>query len=148
MSSCRPRRVLAMLADRTHAVARPRRAAALAVATLAAAGLAAVTDVASPSPLFSAAYLSFNTGRSPFSVAAGDLNGDGHADLVVVNQSSTSVSVLLGDGEGTILTRRDFPAGNSPVAVAVADPNADGKLDGVVGNLGGNTVSVMLGLGD
>ncbi|HYA48023.1 MAG TPA: FG-GAP-like repeat-containing protein [archaeon] len=88
-----------------------------------------------------------------FQIAAGDFNGDGKLDLVVGYQdpNSTSVSVLLGNGDGTFKAPVDYTAGSEPGAVAVADLNRDGKLDIVAanfGNFGGNTVSVLLGNGD
>jgi hypothetical protein len=37
----------------------------------------------------------FATGAQPVSIAIGDFNGDGHPDLVVANEGSNTVSVLL-----------------------------------------------------
>src|SRR5262249_47685951 len=37
----------------------------------------------------------FATGTGPFSVAVGDVNGDGRPDLLVANSGSATVSVLL-----------------------------------------------------
>jgi len=42
-----------------------------------------------------AAKVDYPTGSSPYSVAIGDLNGDGKADLAVTNLNSTTVSVLI-----------------------------------------------------
>src|SRR6266542_4182461 len=52
-------------------------------------------------PLFAAPYLSFDAGSYPHSVAIGDLNRDGRADVAIANAGSGSVSVLLGNGDGT-----------------------------------------------
>src|SRR6516225_2951356 len=82
------------------------------------------------------------------SVAIGDLNGDGRLDLAVAN-SSSSISVLLGQAGGGFLTLS--PRALSPVnnfsSVALADLNGDAKLDLAVTNAGSNTVSVLLGNG-
>jgi hypothetical protein len=88
-----------------------------------------------------------------FGIAAGDFNRDGKLDLVVGYQdpSSNSVSVLIGNGDGTFQAPVDYATGNEPGAVTVADLNHDGKLDIVAANFGvfgGNTVSVLLGNGD
>jgi len=91
------------------------------------------------------------TGLGPVgSVALGDFNGDGKADLVVTNYPDSSVSVLLGNGDGTFQSKVDYSAGPQPVSVAVGDFNGDGKVDLVVanGNDGPSNVSVLLGNGD
>ena len=49
-------------------------------------------------PLFPGAQ--YATGRFPQSVAIGDLDGDQVSDFAVAN--SDGVSVLLGDGDGTL----------------------------------------------
>ena len=92
------------------------------------------------------------TGSSPRSVAVGDFNGDGRQDLATANANVNSVSVLLGDGTGSIgdgtFTAAASPAtGGSPVSVAVGDFNGDGRQDLATANAGASTVSVLLGDG-
>ncbi len=82
------------------------------------------------------------------SVAYGDFNGDGKADLVSANQDTNHISVFLGNGDGTFQAGVLYSTGTSPTSVAVADVNADGKLDVVVANESDNTVGVLLGNGD
>jgi hypothetical protein len=100
---------------------------------------------------------SFAVGSDPFSVAVGDFDGRTYAngqpvlDLAVANAGSGTVSVLLGNGDGTFQTARNFATGSVPRAVAVADFNGDNVPDLVVGYVGGddgNSVSILLGNGD
>ena len=89
----------------------------------------------------------FWTGGASISVAIGDVNGDGKLDLAVANYSSSTVSVLLGNGTGSFGTRTDFATGSGPYSVAIGDVNGDGKPDLAVANRDANTVSVLLGTG-
>ena len=88
------------------------------------------------------------TGSEPRSVVGGDFDLDGKQDLAVANHGSGTVSVLLGDGDGTFAWRVHYEVGFQPVSVAVADSNLDTELDLAVANHGLYTVSVLLGRGD
>jgi len=79
-------------------------------------------------------------------VAIADLNGDGKPDLVAANSRPSTVSVLLGNGDGTFADKTDYPTGSGPATVAVGDMNGDGRLDVVTTS--GVMVSVLLGNGD
>jgi len=49
----------------------------------------------------------YGAGSFPYSLAIGDLNGDGKPDLAVANAGDTTVSVLLGNGDGAFRVKRD-----------------------------------------
>lgn len=88
----------------------------------------------------------------PRSVVIGDLNGDGHRDLVSANLGNSNVSVLLGDGSGSFGAATEFPVGDnqwsgSPRSLAIGDLDNDGDLDLVTANAASNNVSVLLGDG-
>src|SRR5262249_31065027 len=95
----------------------------------------------------------------PWFVAVADLRGDGIQDLVVANSGTPgsgadgSVSVFLGNGDGTFQPAQNFSAGARPQSVAVGGLRGDGSLDLAVANAGdsvghGEGVSVLLGNGD
>ena len=106
--------------------------------------------------------LTFAAGQVPVFVAVGDFNRDTRQDLVVANYGSnhyysdtvaSTVSVLLGNGDGTFQAPRTFEAGSGPHGIAVGDFNRDGTQDLAVANLGAypqraTTVAVLLGQGD
>jgi hypothetical protein len=78
----------------------------------------------------------------------GDFNGDGKQDLAVLDPGSASVSILLGNGDGTYRQARNLSVGSTPAFLAVGDFNGDHKLDLVVAEGPANTVSILLGNGD
>jgi Bacterial type II and III secretion system protein/FG-GAP-like repeat len=82
------------------------------------------------------------SGFAPASLATSDLNSDGHTDLVVVDQGNNSVSVLLGNGNGTFQARTDYPTGDSPVYVALGEFNDDGAMDIAVADNASNAVTI------
>jgi hypothetical protein len=87
----------------------------------------------------------YDTSDYPNSVLAADFNGDGTLDLATANYSSSNISVLLGNSDGTFQPALNSPTGASPKSVAVGDFNADGNLDLATANV--NDVSVLLGDG-
>src|SRR5229473_3317445 len=89
------------------------------------AGLAVVSvlvDVtAQPQDVSFIAHRDFDVGALPQSVAVGDFNGDGVQDLAVANYRSSTVSVLLSNGDGSFQAARNLSTGSSPTSIAVGD---------------------------
>ena len=101
------------------------------------------------SPSF-AAKVDYPTGTNPYSVAIGDLDGDGKPDLAVANRGSATVSVLRNTGSAgspSFAAKVDYPTGNTPRSVAIGDLDGDGKPDLAVANYDSNNVSVLLNTG-
>ena len=80
------------------------------------------------------------------SVALGDVNGDGKLDLAHTNSTSNTVSILLGNGNGTFAVAVSYPVANNPHSVAIGDLNGDGKPDLAVGTPYSSS-SIRLGTG-
>jgi hypothetical protein len=96
-------------------------------------------------------HVDYAAGSDPEWAIAADFNGDGKLDLAVAdfgNGYPSTVSVLLGNGDGTFQPAVGYDAGAGPFGVAAGDFNRDGKQDLAVVNYAANTVSVLLGNGD
>ena len=86
----------------------------------------------------------FDAGSNPQSVCTADFNGDGKMDLAVANSGSSTVRVLLNDGNGNFFSWAEYPTGYNPQSVTSADFNGDGKMDIAVANWGSNSARVLL----
>ncbi|HVV44603.1 MAG TPA: FG-GAP-like repeat-containing protein, partial [Bryobacteraceae bacterium] len=90
----------------------------------------------------------YTVGFAPIAIAAADLNGDGHVDLVTANRGDGNLTLLLGQGDGTFSALQQRPAtGAAPSSVAVADFNGDSIPDLAVSNSSDNNTALLQGDG-
>jgi hypothetical protein len=89
----------------------------------------------------------YAAGPLPSAVTVADFNGDGKLDVAVGNSNgnNSSISILLGNGDGTFQAAVNYSVPCCPSSVTAADFNEDGKLDLVAAT---NAASVLLGNGD
>jgi hypothetical protein len=95
---------------------------------------------------FDAPFTGFEVSFFPSAIATGDLNGDGHADLVTTHEASNVLSVLLGHGDGKFSSGPSAPMNGPQWQVALIDLDHDGRLDAVVNE--NTAIAVALGNGD
>ena len=87
-------------------------------------------------------------GTQPRAVTAGHLNNDAHIDLAVVNYGSNSVTVLIGNGDGTFTSGVPINSSDGTASGAIADFDGDGFNDIAVTRISANAVSIYYGNGD
>ena len=93
---------------------------------------------------------STGSGSESVSVAVVDVNSDNKPDIVVANDGSSNVGVLLNTGTGTFGSQTIYATGSNsyPWSVAVVDVNSDNKPDIVVANDVTNNVGIFLNTGN
>ena len=90
----------------------------------------------------------YSVGSGPAEDRVADLSGNGIEDIIVENSSSNTVSVLMGNGDGTFKPAVNYATGTDPWSMDIGDLTGNGKLDIVTCNNAANTVSVLMGNGD
>lgn len=71
----------------------------------------------------------YNVGPFPDEILTADFNHDGNLDLAVANSRGNTVSILLGNGDGTFRPAADVVLAGTPKAIAAADFTRDGFAD-------------------
>ena len=85
---------------------------------------------------------------TPSAVTLGDFNHDGKLDVATANETDGNVSILTGNGDGTLASSTDYPTGSGPVSIVAGDFNGDGKVDLATADSGaGGAASVLLNSG-
>jgi tetratricopeptide (TPR) repeat protein len=93
--------------------------------------------------------LTLPAGAGPTAIAVADFNGDGFADLAVVNRVANTVSIFLGNGDETFQAPTTLVTGNAPTSIVAEafNPNAPAIIDLAVTNSTDNTLQIFLGNG-
>lgn len=105
-------------------------------------------------PIFGKPVTYDSGGNFVGALAVADVNGDGRPDVVAANGGSPTVSVLLGNGDGTLQSPVSYDLGVEATSVAIEDVNGDGRPDLILatyyeaGNSNSGGVAVLLGNGD
>lgn len=74
--------------------------------------------------------ISFDNNQWPSHMAAADLNGDGHVDIVVAGRNNDGIMYILqGNGDGTFAEPEPFELVTQTDWVTIADLNGDGHFD-------------------
>jgi FG-GAP-like repeat/Abnormal spindle-like microcephaly-assoc'd, ASPM-SPD-2-Hydin len=99
-----------------------------------------------------AAPVNYTVGSLPFADAVADFNGDGILDIAVVNSNPYitpgTVSVMLGNGDGTFQPAVEYSVGNEPDAIVAVDLNGDNAPDIAVADELGLTMDVLINKAD
>ena len=85
---------------------------------------------------------------SSTAIAAGDLDGDGLADLVVASASDDALSILRQQPGGSFTEVVVLPLSEAPCDVATVDMDMDGLLDIVAGCSDAGVVKILRNQGD
>lgn len=112
--------------------------------------------VADPGELCFRPQIEFWSRIDPCALDVGDIDGDGHLDVITPNSDFEHIestlnltSVLYGDGQGGLGEPWAYVTGDDiPVGVRVGDLNADARLDAVVVNSDAGTVTVLVNIGE
>ena len=71
----------------------------------------------------------YKVGTGANEILVADFNHDGNLDLAVANAGGNTVSILLGNGDGTFRPANDVVIAGHPTAIAAADFTRDGFAD-------------------
>ena len=88
-------------------------------------------DPYSPPDLFYY-FASYKVGKNPTTVTPADVNQDGFTDLVTTNMGSNTLSILLGNGDGTFHDQVELNVCKEPRSLALGMFNRDPYPDVVL----------------
>ena len=93
-------------------------------------------------------FASYKVGKNPTSITPIDINQDGVTDLLTTNVSSNTLSILIGNGDGTFHDQVQLHVCQEPRSLATGAFNADSYPDIVLACAGGDEIAVLFGRAD
>jgi hypothetical protein len=93
-------------------------------------------------------FASYKVGKNPTAITTVDLNQDSFTDLITTNIASNTISILLGNGDGTFRDQIQLHVCQEPRALAMGDFNEDGHSDVALACSGGDEIALLLGHGN
>ena len=93
-------------------------------------------------------FASYKVGKNPTTVTPVDINQDDNTDLVTTNMSSNTISILLGNGDGTFHDQMQIHVCQEPRSLATGWFNRDVYPDIVLACSGTDQIAVLFGRAD
>lgn len=93
-------------------------------------------------------YASYKVGKNPTAITTGDFNHDTFTDLITTNISSNTLSILLGNGDGSFSDQTQIKVCLEPRTLVMTDFNHDTHADIVLACSGGDEVAFLMGRGN
>lgn len=93
-------------------------------------------------------FASYKVGKNPTTITPLDINQDGVTDLLTTNVSSNTLSILIGNGDGTFHDQMQLHVCQEPRSLTTAAFNGDAYPDIVLACAGGDQIAVLFGRPD
>ncbi|TKB65272.1 MAG: VCBS repeat-containing protein [Nitrospira sp.] len=93
-------------------------------------------------------FASYKVGKNPTTVVTTDVNQDGFTDVITTNIGSNTLSILLGNGDGTFLDQIQLNVCKEPRSLALGMFNRDSYPDVALACSGGDEVAILFGRAD
>ena len=93
-------------------------------------------------------FASYKVGKNPTTVTPTDMNQDGFTDLVTTNMGSNTLSILLGNGDGTFRDQIELNVCKEPRSLGIGLLNPDPFPDVILACSGADEVAILFGRAD
>ena len=93
-------------------------------------------------------FASYKVGKNPTTITPFDVNQDGFTDLVTTNIASNTLSILIGNGDGTFRDQIQLHVCQEPRSLATGSFNQDPYPDIVLACSGSDQIAVLFGRSD
>jgi len=93
-------------------------------------------------------FASYKVGKNPTTITPFDVNQDGFTDLVTTNIAGNTLSILLGNGDGTFRDQMQLQVCQEPRSLAIGLFNSDSYPDIVLACSGSDQIAILFGRSD